>query len=397
MDILTVAQFNNLLNSIFSDLGEFTVEGEIAQMGFSKNNAVFIDLKDLNEKALLKVSNYAPNVKGINSVEEGMHVVVTGSMSVYSPSGSVSLKARKIEPLGEGALKAALEKLKKVLREEGLFDLERKRNLPEFITRIALITGEDSAAYYDFIKIIQEYRSAIEILSIPSLVQGERAENEIIQALRYAQNLDIDAVVLIRGGGSLEDLKVFNSEEVARTIFSSRIPVIAGVGHEIDTSIADMVADIRASTPSQAAYYLASQNQEFLDQIQTQLETHETKIMAQIPSKLELQQRERLLMHGVRIIKNKLSELEEKIKIPEQIEGMLQSYIEENFLKIKNHQKLLNSYDHRKVLKRGYGLVQSGDKYISDPSDLKKKDLIKILLHKGSIDSEIKKINLNSK
>ncbi len=396
MDILTVAQFNKLLNSIFSDLGEFTVEGEIAQMGFSKNNAVFIDLKDLKENALLKVSNYAPYVKGINSVEEGMHVLVTGGMSVYSPSGSVSLKVRKIEPMGEGALKAALEKLKKVLKEEGLFDLERKRNLPDYITRIALITGKDSAAYHDFIKIIQEYKSAIEIISIPCLVQGDRAEGEIVRALKHSQNLDIDVIVLIRGGGSLEDLKVFNSEEVARAIFSSRIPVIAGVGHEVDTSIADMVADVRASTPSQAAYYLASQNQHFLDQIQNLLEEHETKIMTQIPSSIELQQRERFLMQGMRIIKNQLASIEEKIKIPEQIEDILKGYIKDKLLKIGNHQKLLNSYDHNQVLKRGYGLVEYEGKYISDPSELKEQDLIKILMHKGSFDSEIKKINLNS-
>lgn len=417
MELLSVSEFNKVINLLLSDMGEFAVTGEITQLKFSQNGAVFMDLKDKQENAILRISQYAPRVEGLKAVSEGMEVVVYGYPEIYSPSGSFGFKPRKIEPVGEGALKQAFENLKRALASQGYFAAERKRPLPRIIQRVALITGKDSAAYADFTKILHENSAAIAIDFYPVLVQGERAPAEIAAAFETAAMREVEAIVLIRGGGSLEDLQAFNTELVAKAIYNSRLPVVVGVGHEIDTSIADMVADVRAATPSQAAYYLVSQNQNFIQElnlllencelaltnalpsiaeIETLVEVLETRLTRIIPPSGQIKQYESLFNSQLSAFKMILQSYRARIlNVEKSSTDLLNFRIEHEYLWLDKYLELLNAYNPEKVLARGYALVSTDQMYISSVASLRKHQQISIKLKDGKLSSEILDITLN--
>lgn len=264
---VSVDQFNELINLQLQSIGEVIVEGEITEMNISKRGGVNLVLKDKNKQAVLNVSGYAPRIQGINMIEIGMEVAIWGLPQLYSPYGKFSVSIYKILPIGAGALAKALEILKEQLDKEGLFDPSRKRPLPELITRIALITAKNSAAESDFLKILKENNTGLNIDFYPVSVQGKHSIGEILNAIQTAQNKKYDCIVMIRGGGSLEDLSSFNDEKISKALFASKIPTLVAVGHERDESIAELVSDVRASTPSQAAYYLVVNNTNFIKSI----------------------------------------------------------------------------------------------------------------------------------
>lgn len=371
-EILTVSQFNSLIKDVLSNLGVFRVKGEIREFNITQNNGVNITLSD--GKANLRVGGYAPSIKGIDLVEEGMDVLVEGTADLYVPYGSFSLSAFAIEPVGEGSLAIAYQKLKDKLEEEGLFALEHKQELPPFITEIALLTGKDSAAYSDFIKILKEHKVSIKVHYYPVLVQGPKSIESIKNALTDARERDIDLIVLTRGGGSLEDLKSFNDEELARLIFSSPKPVIAGVGHEKDESIADFVADLRASTPSQAAYYILEQNQSFL------------VLVGEYGEKIAEE------------LKGKLDEENQKLNtLISSLESYIDQMIAEKHHDIISLERILKSFDFESTLKRGFAIVQKGKSRVSSVKDIAIGDTVNTLLTDGSFDSKVNKTKKNVK
>jgi len=267
---VSVDQFNELINLQLQSIGEVIVEGEITEMNISKRGGVNLVLKDKNKQAVLNVSGYAPRIQGINMIEIGMEVAIWGVPQLYSPYGKFSVSIYKILPIGAGALAKALELLKEQLEKEGLFDPTRKRPLPELITNIALITAKNSAAESDFLKILKENNTGLNIDFYAVSVQGKHSVGEILSAIQNAQNKNYDCIVMIRGGGSLEDLSSFNDEKISKAIFASKIPTLVAVGHERDESIAELVSDVRASTPSQAAYYIVVNNTNFIKSIELQ-------------------------------------------------------------------------------------------------------------------------------
>ncbi len=366
---LNVNEFNELVDIHLKSLGYISVIGEITEKHITKNSGLIITLKDIDAKksAILKLTGFAPRIKGINSVDVGMKVVASGIAQLYSPFGNFSLQISSIFPFGKGAIKESFEKLKLQLQKEGLFDKRRKRELPKFITKIALITADKSAALTDFIKILNETKTSLNIKFIPVSVQGKNAIDEIINAFKIINTKlkDIDAVVLTRGGGSLEDLLAFNSEEVARAIFASKYPVISAVGHERDISIADMVADIVASTPSQSAYYLANHNQNFLEQL---FEIN-NNLYEKIKGTLTLADRKDLIN-----------------TIYLQIKVLLDRYNE----KQKSLESLFEAYNPKKILKKGYAVIRRNGKAINSYKLLKQNDLIDITFKDGDIKAKIK-------
>jgi len=386
----SVHNFNELINSTLGAIGDVIVEGEITQLSISSKGGVNIVIKDPLKPALLNVSGYAPRVEGIKIVAEGMKVAAYGIPNLWSQGGKFSLQIYRILPLGAGALKEAYEKLKQTLALEGLFAESRKRPLPEFITRIALLSGKDSAAESDFLKILKENQVGVEVAFYPVQVQGKYAEDEIIKALKMADKEGFDAIALVRGGGSLEDLITFNSERVARTIFASKTPIIVGVGHEKDESIADFVADIRASTPSQAAYYIAMNNQRFIDSqiIKTEF------ILQNLERRLDLinnsfeskkQTIKQKLILKVEINKAKIAKLIFNTKT-------FKMSLMNIFKDIQNGLRILDSINPKAILKRGYSIVLKNGKIIKNSTDLKVADEINIELASGSIDTKVLKI-----
>jgi exodeoxyribonuclease VII large subunit len=253
--VLSVSQLTagikDLLEGSFPDVW---VSGEISNFSRPQSGHCYFTLKD-DEAQIRAVIWRMTAARARFDVEDGLEVVCRGSLDVYAPRGSYQLVVQQIEPKGLGALEQALRKLRARLAAEGLFDAARKRPLPRFPRRIALVTSPTGAAVRDFLEVVRRRWRGADVLVVPVRVQGEGAAAEIAAAIQLVNRLatPVDVLVVARGGGSLEDLWSFNEELVVRAIHASRIPVVSGVGHEIDVTLADLVADVRALTPSEAA------------------------------------------------------------------------------------------------------------------------------------------------
>ena len=246
--------------------GEFTdvfVEGEVSNAHAAQSGHLYFTLKD--NHAQVRCVCFRTQLARLKfRPEDGLHVTLRGSISVYESRGEYQFYVEHVEPVGLGALQLAFEQLKKRLDAEGLFDPQRKRPLPVLPQCVGLITSPRGAAVRDIVRILQRRFPNLHIVLYPVRVQGEGAAGEVVQAIRYFDRKQLaDVLILARGGGSLEDLWAFNEEPVARAIVACTIPIIAGIGHETDFTIADFAADIRASTPSAAAEMVVRTRQEF--------------------------------------------------------------------------------------------------------------------------------------
>jgi len=246
--------------------GEFTdvfVEGEVSNAHAAQSGHLYFTLKD--DRAQIRCVCFRTQLSRLKfRPENGLHVTARGSISVYESRGEYQFYVEHVEPVGLGALQLAFEQLKKRLEAEGLFDLERKKPLPVLPQRIGLVTSPSGAAVRDIVRILRRRFPNLHIILYPVRVQGEEAAGEIVQAIQYFHRQQlVDVLIVARGGGSLEDLWAFNEEAVVRAIAACAIPVITGIGHETDFTIADFAADIRASTPSAAAEMVVRTRQEF--------------------------------------------------------------------------------------------------------------------------------------
>jgi exodeoxyribonuclease VII large subunit len=266
------AQVKDLLESGFPAVW---VTGEISNYSRPQSGHCYLTLKD--ERAQLRAAiwrNVASRVRF--KLHDGLEVICRGYLEVYAPRGSYQLIIEEIEPRGMGALELALRQLRERLERQGLFDPARKRPLPPFVRRIAVVTSPTGAAIRDFLQVLGRRWRGADVLIVPVRVQGEGAGAEIAAAIETVNRLavPIDCLVVTRGGGSLEDLWAFNEEIVVRAIHASRIPVISAIGHEIDVTLSDLVADVRALTPSEAAELVAPSAEELaagLQQLQKRL------------------------------------------------------------------------------------------------------------------------------
>jgi exodeoxyribonuclease VII large subunit len=254
------ARIRDLLGKNFTDLW---VEGEISNCREAQSGHIYFTLKD--DRSQVRCVFFKQQQRGLKfRPEDGLHVTVRGSISVYEARGEYQIYVENIEPVGLGALQLAFEQLKKRLEAEGLFAAKRKKPLPMLPSRIGLITSPRGAAVRDVVRILRRRFPNVYLMVFPVRVQGEGAAAEIVKALKFFnQKKLVDVLILARGGGSMEDLWAFNEEPLARAIAASEIPVISGVGHETDFTIADFVADVRASTPSAAAELVVQTRREF--------------------------------------------------------------------------------------------------------------------------------------
>jgi len=237
------------------------VEGEISNFKVYGSGHAYFTLKD--EGAQLRAVLFRNRVRRIRfEPADGLHVLAFGAVEIYAQRGEYQLVVELLEPRGLGALQLAFEQLKERLGREGLFDPARKRQLPRFPRKIGIVTSPSGAALHDMLRVIGRRFGEIHVVVAPAKVQGDGAAQEIAQGVRELNALGgVDVIIVGRGGGSLEDLWAFNDEMLARTIVASKIPVISAVGHEVDYTIADFVADVRAATPSQAAELVVREKQ----------------------------------------------------------------------------------------------------------------------------------------
>ena len=260
MQVYSVSQLTGYIKSLFDVdllLQDVWVEGEVSNYFQSSAGHVYFTLKDA--QAQLRCVLWRSQVALLEYLPvNGNAVLVHGRASVYEAQGNYQLYADQIHPLGTGTLFLQFEALKNKLQREGLFATERKRPLPRFPRRLGVVTSPAGAAIRDILQILKRRYPLAEVIVAPTLVQGEEAPAQIVAAIQALNTHgDVDAVIVARGGGSLEELWAFNDERVARAIFASRVPVISGIGHETDVTIADFVADVRAPTPSAAAELVA--------------------------------------------------------------------------------------------------------------------------------------------
>lgn len=268
--ILTVTELTQLIKDLLeSRFGYVWVAGEVSNLRRPGSGHVYFTLKD--EESQIRAVLFRPYASRIGfALEEGMSIVCRGRLSLYQPRGEYQIIVEAAEPRGLGALQMAFEQLKRRLEAEGLFAPEAKKAVPFLPDRIGIVTSPTGAAVRDILNITRRRFSSVNILIAPVRVQGMEAPPEICRAIEALNSLsDIDVIIVARGGGSLEDLYPFNDERVARAIFASRVPVISAVGHEIDFTIADFVADLRAPTPSAAAELVVPNRRDLVERLET--------------------------------------------------------------------------------------------------------------------------------
>lgn len=267
--IYTVSELTRNVKTLLEEkFATIWVEGEISNFKLHSSGHMYFSLKDAD--GILKAVLFRNVNKGLKfELKDGMHIVCLGRITVYEKSGQYQINVLKIEPKGAGALQLAFEQLKERLKQEGLFDPKHKQKIPFLPQRIGVVTSGTGAAIQDIKHVLNRRFANLEIILNPVKVQGASAAEEIARAIdEFNRFGKVDVLIVGRGGGSLEDLRAFNEEVVARAIFRSKIPIISAVGHEIDYTISDFVADLRAPTPSAAAEQVITHKQELLDKIE---------------------------------------------------------------------------------------------------------------------------------
>ncbi len=403
-----VSEFVDYLREhLRTTVGEVVVQGEVTGFRERGDSLVFFDLKDEGSSVTCFLMKYELTV----ALEDGMEVKVLAVPSLFKKSGKFHLKVKEITPVGEGALRKALLKLVEKLTMEGLLAEQRKRPLPRFPERIGLITSAEAAAYNDVLKTLKRRWKAHTVVFAPVRVQGPGSSREIVRALSALNALGtVDVIIVTRGGGSLEDLQSFNTEEVARAVVASRAPVVAGIGHERDNTIAEFVADLRASTPTAAAEHVAPDRREVALTVEELSRRSAEAITDQVVASRErirdaLDRFEAVLRARAFVVENLLQRFrtifvrvlttprERRLQLTHLLTRLMTGttvWARRQRDRLGQATALLESLNPTAVLKRGYSVTfDVSGKVLHDASAAKPKDRIRTRLHKGELTSEV--------
>lgn len=416
---ITVGQLNRYLKYKFDqdpNLNQVFLKGEISNFKAHTRGHLYFTIKD--ETSRINAVMFYSQASKINfTPEDGMKVLVTGRISVYEATGGYQIYVDDMIQDGVGNLYIEYEKLKKKLAGEGLFDASKKKKIPKFPETIGIITAPTGAAIKDILSTIKRRWPITKTILFPSLVQGASAAPEIVKQIKKAQEYDLDVLIVGRGGGSIEDLWCFNDEEVARAIYECKIPVISAVGHEIDFTIADYVADLRAPTPTGAAemavanqtdFYnymrqinlrLNKSMQNYIKNNRERLDTLKNSYILKNPiSMYQIKEQkfdtlyEKLCLVMKNLIQNEKTSLQNKIdKIPILTKHLLERN-QNQYVSLLNKLEILNPL---LTIKRGYSITKKDDKVITSVKDLKKDDTLQIQLQDGSVLADVEKIIKN--
>jgi len=380
--IIGVKAFLDILNETLSfAFPAVTVEGEVSSFKVNQGKWVFFDLKDGDATLPCFMPVYQLKVP----LEDGMKVRVGGVPKV-THWGKFSFTAKTVALAGEGELKRAFELLQAKLEQEGLFDPARKRPLPRFPQRIGLITSGASAAYADFIKILEQRWGGLDVQLADIQVQGVAAPDQVINAISYFNEMATppEVLVVIRGGGSLEDLQAFNTEAVARAIAASRVPVLVGVGHEVDISLADFAADQRAATPTDAARLVVPDRTEVMGQVANLRRQMEQALGSAIAERGHAIARQvAALEHFVRLPRARVETLEGRLLHSQRQILQLQRQ------KLVGLQRLMASFDPKATLKRGYAIVRHKERVVTAADQVSPGNSLMIQLAAGTLKTRV--------
>ena len=406
----SVGAYLNFLNQQLCKL-RARIQGEISSIKI-KDNVVYFSLKDSEDEGVINCLIWKRDyeLSGID-LEVGMEVIIEGLPDIYKPSGNLAFKTSSVELVGEGALKKAYDQLKKKLDAEGLFLEEQKKEIPDFPQKIGLITSETGAVIHDFQINLGRYGFSIKFLD--SKVEGQSAVRDLISAIDYFSNKDIEVLVIIRGGGSLESLQAFNNEALVRKIANFNKPVICGIGHEKDVPLASLAADKMASTPTDAAHVLnvswqkaiyeldlnkekifrifgnaLSSGREMVNNCFKTIETNFDSIFKKF-NQVEESLKQLFISLGFRIA--------ELVKILAEYPNIFLTNMNRGISQVKQKisslENLLLAYNPERQLKLGYSIVSSRGSIIKNVNQLKVNQSVKVAVANGSFESEVKKIN----
>lgn len=384
---------NHALRTIPTD--EMVIEGEVADFKVSQGKWVNFELKD--EKADAKIACFMTTYQLRVPLASGMKVHVKGYVKVFERFGKLSLNVEQVELVGEGALAKAYAMLKEKLAAEGLFDAARKRAIPAMPSKIGLITSKEAAAYGDFLRILGNRWGGVTVVHAHVHVQGQFAVPEILDAFAQFNAMPPEerpeVLVLTRGGGSMEELHAFNDESVARAVFRSAIPVVVGVGHERDESLCDFVADVRASTPSNAAERVVPDRRDVARTIAYAVDVMGSRLTHRTARAAERVDR----AVGVfdRFMTQKLTQVSGVTERFSHAFDRFRLSVLATIERITSREKLLSSLHPTRMLARGYAIVRASDGTLArDPAALAAGERIRVQLQRGTVDARVEKDTL---
>ena len=392
---LTVSELNGYIKRIFDSdrtLSAVTVKGEISNFVNHKSGHLYFSLKDSDGQ--IRAVMFRSSAQRLKFLpENGMKVVVHGSVTVYQRDGSYQLYASTMEPDGIGALYLAYEQLKERLSEEGLFDDIYKKEIPAFPEKIGVITSPTGAAVRDIINVIGRRYPLSKIYLYPSLVQGDGAEDNLICALDYFEKSKlVDVIIIGRGGGSIEDLWAFNSERLARKIFSVSIPVISAVGHETDFTICDFVSDLRAPTPSAAAELAVPDIRELImrvDGLSERLSGSLIHLLDRKKEKLNSVLEKDILNNPSIFVDLKRDEL---LDVYDKILSKTKDILEKKRINLILNTEKINALSPLSVMLRGYSVAEKDGVIVKEVGNVAEGDVLRIRLSDGTLDAGVIKI-----
>ena len=414
---ITVGTLNRYLKNKFDtdpNIQRVCLKGEISNFKGHTRGHLYFTLKD--EESRINAVMFSFNASKLTFVpEDGMKVLVEGKVSIYPPTGAYQIYVEEMTNDGLGNLYLKYEALKKKLEQKGLFASSHKKPIPKYPEKIGIVTAPTGAAIKDILSTIKRRYPICETILFPCLVQGELAKDDIAKQINEANNWDLDVLIVGRGGGSIEDLWAFNEVVVAEAIYNSRIPIISAVGHEIDFTIADFVADLRAPTPTGAAE-MAVPN---MSDLNTLLDQYKIRFANKIRSKLDNYKDKLNIIKNSYVLTNPLAvyELKEQ-KLTNLIDNMnsiIEKKLEQNASRLNmlknnyllNHpEELLKTSKHKlsliinklellnplSILSKGYSIVKKDNLIIKDAVNLNENDKINIKLYNGEIDAVVKKV-----
>lgn len=395
--VLTVTELTAQIRVLLEDtFDRVAVVGEVSNAKVYPSGHWYFSLKD-KDATIPCVCFKNANQQIKFDLEDGMMVVARGKLSVYPPRGAYQMVVTGLEPVGIGEWQLAFEQLRKKLESEGLLDPARKRPIPLVPRRIGVVTSIAGAALRDILSALRRRNRNVQVVISPAKVQGEGSPEEIAQAIHYLEALgNLDVILVARGGGSIEDLWSFNTEIVARAVAGCTIPTISGVGHEVDVTICDLVADLRAPTPTAAAELVAKGHAELLERysnLSRRLTARMDQLLTAARRRLErldptsslLRYQERLKRYSLRLANN-----QERAK-----RAVIALFVKYEHRWRQNHEKLL-ALGPLNVLGRGFAVLRTEEgKVVRDTAELKPGDALEALLHKGKLKVRVESIEDN--
>ncbi len=392
--IYTVTQINNYSADLLKkELSNVWVSGEISSLKKYPSGFAYLTLKD-SISELSCISNH----EVISNIDVGMEVTINGSIDIYTIKGNYQFRINNVFLKGKGNLWLKYNKLKDKLSKEGLFDMKHKKKLPSLPQNIGIITSKEGSVLSDIRNIVNRRSPYVSLFVMDTKVSGKNAVTSICESIKNFNELKyIDVIIIARGGGSIEDLSVFNEEKLVREIFKLNTPVISAIGHETDFTLCDFVSDLRASTPSEAAQLCCISTRELQEKICYDFDKIISKIQYSINNKQENLSRIDLVINK-KLEKNMIINKQERVEF---FLNLIQKRIidKKKFLLslIKSNEKVFKKYDDYKIKKLGYSIIKKNNTIITDIDNLNKNDNIQIDMYNGYVNAKIKELNKNEK